>query len=80
MNAPQNQALADYIAKAARDYANEFCIPLEEVREWYANSEDKPGLVEYMVKQVQVERMWRQQMADEYHIRKRAGLDREATA
>lgn len=64
--------LADYIAKAATDYAAEFRIPLDEVRKWYRNATDKPGLVEYMVKQVQVERMWRQQVADEYHARQRA--------
>lgn len=67
-------AFADYVAKAAKDYAGEFRIPLDEVREWYRNASDKPGLVEYMVKQVQVERMWRQQMADEYHARQRAEL------
>lgn len=70
-------ALADYVAKAAKDYASEFRIPLDEVREWYRNASDKPGLVEYMVKQVQIERAWRQQMADDYHARQRAELAQE---
>jgi len=72
MTDKNSQALADYVAKAATEYAAEFRIPLDEVREWYRNASDKPGLVEYMVKQVQVERMWRQQIADEYHARQRA--------
>jgi len=71
----QYKELADYVAKAATDYAAEFRIPLDEVREWYRNATDKPGLVEYMAKQVQVERMWRQQVADEYHARQRANAD-----
>lgn len=68
------------VRRAAQDYAEEFNVPLEEVREWYRNATDKPGLVEYMIKMVQVERIWRQQVADEYHARQRAGLDRELTA
>jgi hypothetical protein len=67
MSAPMD--LAGYVTKAATDYATEFRIPLDEVREWYRNSTDKPGLIEYMIKMVQVERDWRQHVADEYHAR-----------
>ncbi len=73
MSAPMD--LAAYVAKAATEYAAEFCIPLDEVREWYRGSDDKPGLVEYMVRMVQIERDWRQQIADQYHIRMRQNLD-----
>lgn len=67
MSAPMD--LAAYVAKAATEYAAEFRIPLDEVREWYRSSTDKPGLVEYMIRMVQIEREWRQRVADEYHAR-----------
>ena len=72
---PGISATSARAAKAATDYAAEFCIPMEEVRDWYRGSDDKPGLVSYMEHCVQVERAWRQQIADEYHIRQRRNLD-----
>jgi hypothetical protein len=60
------------IAKAAQDYAKEFIIPLEEVREWYRNSDDKPGLVEYMERMVKIEHDWRRKVYRDYQARKAA--------
>jgi hypothetical protein len=57
------------IATAAQEYAAEFDIPIEEIREWYRASDDKPGLVDYMLTQVQDIRQWRQRIADDMHAR-----------
>ena len=57
------------IARAAQDYAKEFIIPMEEVREWYRQSDDKPGLVEYMLSEVKTLRQWRQRVADDRRAR-----------
>ncbi len=62
------------IARAATEYAKDFIIPIEEVREWYRNSDDKPGLIEYMERMVQIEKDWRQQVADDYHARQAGAL------
>lgn len=57
------------IAQIAQDYADAFDIPMDEIREWYRGSDDKPGLVEYMAQQVAELRAWRQSVADAYHAR-----------
>lgn len=71
---PGADPIQQRIAKAAQDYAKEFIIPLEEVREWYRQASDKPGLIEYMERMVKVEHDWRQQMADDYHARHAGAL------
>lgn len=67
MSAPSD--LAEYVAKAATEYAAEFIIPIDEVREWYRASDDKPGLVDYMIRMVQIEKDFRQKCADDRRAR-----------
>lgn len=61
-----------YLAEAATDYAAEFDIPMDEVREWFRGSDDKPGLVEYMRDQVREAREWRATVAREWRERRAA--------
>lgn len=51
------------IRKAAEDYAAEFRIPIDEIREWYVGASEKQSLVIYMEESVERERQWRRDVA-----------------